>query len=224
MRDPKLFPPIKPEHAQAIGYVAAHWSLIEEQLGFIIYNLLNLHTLPGAAVTAELNTLQRLTLITTLIALSGNNDWIDKWALISKTLDGLRNRRNDAIHSTWRVIGAGHMSTRTKARGQLKIKYETLPTSAPLEDLSKEILSMVDEIDAIALLLLHKGAAKVINRFHPPGWIPPTQSQESSQEPPSQNRNPKRERQQKRRKERRAFAASSRTSRLRNPAKHSRPL
>jgi len=54
MRDPERFPPIKPEHAQAIGYVAAHWSLIEEQLGFIVYGLLNLHTIPGLAATAEL--------------------------------------------------------------------------------------------------------------------------------------------------------------------------
>jgi hypothetical protein len=58
MRDPERFPPIKPEHATAIGYVAAHWSLIEEQLGFIIYNLLGLHMIPGMAVTAALNTLQ----------------------------------------------------------------------------------------------------------------------------------------------------------------------
>jgi hypothetical protein len=55
MRDPNLFPPVMPEHAQAIGYVAAHWSLIEEQLAFMIYNLLGLHALPGATVTPEMN-------------------------------------------------------------------------------------------------------------------------------------------------------------------------
>jgi hypothetical protein len=177
MRDPGRFPPIKPEYAQAIGYVAAHWSLIEEQLGFIAYNLLSLHTIPGMAVTAELTTLQRIQLITTLVSLSGNKDWIDRWDAIAIVLDGLRNRRNNAIHSTWRIVWAGHMSTRIKARGQVKVTYETLPTPVPLEELSSEILSLIDQIDALTLSLLQGSAGKIINQFHPPGWTSPTQSQ-----------------------------------------------
>jgi hypothetical protein len=205
MRDPERFPPIKPEHAAAIGYVAAHWSLIEEQLGFIIYNLLDLHTIPGMAVTAELNTLQRMHLINALVSLTDKEDWIDRWGAIANTLDGLRNRRNDAIHSTWRVVGPDHWGTRIKAKGQVKIKSEMLPTKA-LEDLSTEILALVGQIDELALSLLQGGAGKIINQFHPPGWTSPTQAQAQSQALPSRTRNPKRERQQLSRAQRRAKA------------------
>ena len=210
MRDPERFPPIKPEHAAAIGYVAAHWSLIEEQLGFIIYNLLGLHTIPGMTVTAELNTLPRIHLISALVGLTGKEDWIDRWGAIVTTLDGLRNRRNDAIHSTWQVVGSDHRSTRIKkAKRQMKITFEVLPTKA-LEGLSTEILALVGLIDELTLSLLQGGADKIINQFHPPGWTSPTHAQAQSQALPSRTRNPKRARQQLSRAQRRAKALKAR--------------
>ena len=175
MRDPERFPPIKPEHAQAIGYVAAHWSLIEEQLGFISCNLLGLHPIPGAAVTAGLNTPQRVDLISALVSLTGKQDWIDRWGAVASTLDGLRIRRNDAIHSIWQVVGPDHRGTRIKARGRVKIISEVLPTKA-LEGLSTEMLALVGQIDELTLSLLQGGAGKIINQFHPPGWTSPTQA------------------------------------------------
>ena len=202
MRDPDRFPPIKPEHAQAIGYVAAHWSLIEEQLGFIIYNLLGLHTIPGIAVTAELNTLQRISFIGALLDLTGKQDWIDRWGAVASTLNGLRNRRNDAIHSTWQVVGPDHRGTRIKAKNQLKITSGVIPTKT-LEDLSTEILVLVGQIDELILSLLQGDVAKIINQFHPPGWTSPTQAQAQSQASPVRIRNPKRVRQQLSRAQRR---------------------
>jgi hypothetical protein len=209
MRDPERFPPIKPEHATAIGYVAAHWSLIEEQLGFIIYNLLGLHMIPGMAVTAALNTLQRISLIGALLGLTGKEDWIGRWGEIAKTLDGLRTRRNDAIHSTWQVVGPNHRGTRIKAKNQVKITSEVIPTKA-LEDLSTEILVLVGQIDGLILSLLQGGVAKIINQYHPSGWPSPTQAQALSQASPSRIRNPKRERQQLSRAQRRTKALKSR--------------
>ena len=67
MRDFKLFPPIKPDHAAAIGYVAAHWSMVEQQLAFIIYEMLHLHTILGWATTAELTTLRRINTISAFV-------------------------------------------------------------------------------------------------------------------------------------------------------------
>jgi hypothetical protein len=75
MRDPNVFPPIKPDHAAAIGHVAAHWSLIQEHLGFLIYGLLGLHSMVGHAVTAELSTIQRVQMICTFVGLTGNKAW-----------------------------------------------------------------------------------------------------------------------------------------------------
>jgi hypothetical protein len=149
-----------------------------------------------------LSTIQRVQLISTLISLSGENDWIDRWDGIATALDGLRNRRNDAVHSTWRATAVGHFGARAKAKGQVKIKYDLVPTEA-LENLSTEILALVDEIDNLTLKLLQSGAGKIINQFHPPGWTPPIQSQGPSQGPPAQTPNPKRARQQRRRKGRR---------------------
>jgi hypothetical protein len=195
MRDPERFPPITPEHAQAIGYVAAHWSLVEDQLGFIIFSLLNLHSILGAATTAELSTLNRISTIGAFINLTGNQTWIDSWCAIATNLDDLRNRRNDVVHSAWQFRGLEHRRTRTRARGRLIIRSGPVATE-DLTKLSDEILDLVDRIDALAAALLQGGAGKIINQFHPPGWIAPAQTQGLSPDPPSQIRNPKRERQQ----------------------------
>jgi len=130
MRDPEIFPPIKPDHAAAIGYVAAHWSLVEEHLAFIIYSLLGLQAIPGHAVTAELSTLQRISTISAFVSLTGNQAWIDTWDDITKTLDNLRNRRNDAVHSTWRVVGPEHWHMRVKAKGRVSIKQGAISTTS----------------------------------------------------------------------------------------------
>jgi hypothetical protein len=208
MRDPERFPPIKPEHAQAIGYVAFHWSLIEEQLGFIIFNLLNLHSILGAAATAELSTLNRISTIGAFINLTGNKTWIDKWGAIATDLDDLRNRRNDVVHSAWQFRGLEHRRSRTKARGQLVIQSGPVATE-DLIKLSDEILGLVDKIDALTLTLIQAGAWKIINQFHPPGWKAPSQIQGLSPRAPVQTPNPKRARQQVSRAQRRANALTS---------------
>lgn len=193
MKDPEIFPKIKPDHAEAIGYVAAHWSLVEEFLGFIIYNLLNLHTIPGWAATAELSTLQRVNTISTFLNLIGNKSWIETWDDIAKTLDDLRNRRNDVIHSTWRVVGPIHWRMRVKARGRITIKQGPIYTPS-LRALSDEILALEERVAEFSFTLMKGGAAKAFNVANPPGWSPPTQDQ--SPKSPSRSRNPKRERQQ----------------------------
>ena len=83
----------------AIGYVAAHWSMVEQQLAFIIYEMLHLHTILGWATTAELTTLRRINTISAFVNLTGEKAWIDAWADIAVTLDDLRNRQNYAVHS-----------------------------------------------------------------------------------------------------------------------------
>jgi hypothetical protein len=95
MTRPLLFPPITSEHAAAIGYVAAHWSLIEEFLATLMYQLIGLHRIPGQVITAEASFIQRIATITALINLTGNAKWIEDWQDIAKVLDGLRTRRNE---------------------------------------------------------------------------------------------------------------------------------
>jgi len=208
MSEPDLFPPIKPDHAEAIGYVAAHWSLVEQQLGFLLYSLLDLHTIPGWAVTAEVGTLQRIATLGALLNLSGNREWIHAWSDLAKTMDDLRNLRNDAVHSAWQVVGPTHFRLRVKAKGRVTIKQGPFST-VELQRLSKEIRALVLKFSEFMYVILSGGAGKIINQLHPPGWPSATQAQSPSQKSPAGNRNPKRERQQRSRKQRRAPDASN---------------
>jgi hypothetical protein len=200
-----LFPPISADHAAAIGYVAAHWSLIEEMLGVMLYQAISLHTIPGYAVIAEISTLQRLNMISALLNLTGNKNWTDAWSDLSVAMDALRNRRNDAIHSTWQVAGPEHFRTRMKAKGKLSIT-RGIVTTAELNQLSEDLLDMFWELTQFWVKLLQAGVGKIINQYHPPGWPvhgPQTTPPTPSPGPRSQPRNPKRERQRRRRELRR---------------------
>jgi hypothetical protein len=200
---PLLFPPITPEHAAAIGYVAVHWSLIEEFLGTLLYQLIGLHKIPGQAVTAEISYLQRVGTITALVKLTGKAEWITAWEDIIPILDDLRIRRNDAIHSAWSLVGSEHRKSSVRARGELKFKYETMHTSK-LKDLSEEILDLYWKLTQFTVPLLQAGINKIVNQFRPPGWpvYPRSNSQVPNSSRKSQSRNPKRERKRRRRQER----------------------
>ncbi len=202
MRDSKLFPPIKPDHAAAIGYVAAHWSMVEQQLAFIIYEMLHLHTILGWATTAELTTLRRINTISAFVNLTGEKAWIDAWADIAVTLDDLRNRRNDAVHSLWEPVGPGHFRMRIKAKGRLSIKQGPVTTPV-LSALADEILDLLERLGEFTFTISAHDAWKIINQLSPPGW--PTPLPAPSPSPKAQPRNPKRERQQRRREARRAL-------------------
>lgn len=191
-----VFPPIRPDHAEAIGYVAANWSLVESQLAFMIYSLLGLQTIPGWAATAELSTLQRVFTVAAFVNLTGNNKWIDTWDDITKTFEDLRNRRNEAVHSVWEIVGPTHWRLRVKARGRVTVKQGPLETKA-LNNLANEILVLLEEMGQLTFELLRDDAAKIINQPHPPGWLIPAQN--PSQKLHALPRNPKRARQMRRR-------------------------
>jgi hypothetical protein len=171
-------------------------------LGFIIYEMLHLHTIPGWAATAELTTLQRINTISAFVNLTGKKAWIDTWADISKTLDDLRNRRNDAVHSVWEPVGPGHFGMRIKAKGRLSIKQGPV-TTAVLNTLSEEILNLLERLGEFTFTISVHDAWKIINQLSPPGW--PTPLPIPNPSPKAQPRNPKRERQQRRREIRRTL-------------------
>jgi hypothetical protein len=211
MKRPLLFPPISTEHAAALGYVAAHWSLIEEFLGTLQYQLLGLHAIPGHAATAEVSTLQRIGTISALLNLTGKKEWIEEWEDIIVILDNLRNRRNDAIHSTWMMVGLDHRYTRRKARGRLTVKGGTMK-SEDLVQLSEEMLDLFWKLTEFTVPLLQAGVSKIINQFHPPGWpvsILASNSQAPDPSPKSQPRNPRRVRKQRRKQQRRGAEQTS---------------
>lgn len=144
-RDPEIFPPIKPEHAQAIGYVAAYWSLVEESLGVAIGFLLQLPPIVRAALTAEMSTVSRTQMIRTLIEVSGDVNALADWTVLAREIDQLRSRRNDVVHAVWEVAGHGHHSKRVKAKGRFRIDCKPVET-AELMALAEAILDISDKL------------------------------------------------------------------------------
>lgn len=176
--------------------------MVEQQLAFIIYELLHLNTIPGWAATAELTTLQRINMISAFVNLTGEKAWIDAWADIAVSLDDLRNRRNDAVHSVWEVVGPGHAHRRIKAKGRLSVKQGPVTTPV-LSALADEILDLLQRLGEFTFTISVRDAWKIINQISPPGW--PTPLPAPSPSPKAQRRNPKRERQMRRRAARRAL-------------------
>jgi hypothetical protein len=144
-RDLERFPPIKPEHAQAIGYVAAHWSFVEEALAGAISFLLQLPPTTRAAVTAEISTMNRMTIIRALVEASGDAELLSEWDILRVEIDRLRVRRNDVVHAVWEVVEPGHYAKRIKAKSKLKIEFGPVPTDE-LMHLSAEILELADKL------------------------------------------------------------------------------
>jgi hypothetical protein len=144
-RDPTMFPPIKPDHAQAIGYVAAHWSLVEESLTVVIGFLLRLPQTVREALTAEINTLNRTLIISALLEVGADQELLDEWHLLRREFDDLRVRRNDVVHAAWRVVEPGHYSKRIKARSKFKVEFKPVATEE-LAKLSKEIVEFADKM------------------------------------------------------------------------------
>ena len=143
--DPTAFPPIKPDHAQAIGYVAANWSLVEEMLMVAIGFLLNLPPNVRAALTAEVSALNRVIMIRALLEVAKDPELLTEWHLLQCELNDLRVRRNDVVHATWRVVEPGHYSTRIKAKSKFKIDFKPVDTLEVVK-LSKEIADFSDKL------------------------------------------------------------------------------
>lgn len=170
MHDTPEAPFLSPDHATAIGYVAANWALVEDHLGWLIYNLLGLQSMPGEAVTAELPALQRLVLIRTLVGMTGNVQWIERWASLSNEIDTLRIERNNVIHGVWRgdQMTLNPINRRVKAKGRVSITFTPFD---PLQifELSGFILRLANDIAKFNINLVSNGAIEILRSPNPPG-------------------------------------------------------
>jgi hypothetical protein len=182
MPDPAIFPPIKKDHAAALGYVAAHWSLVEEHQKYLISSLLGLQPLPGHAVTAEISVLQRLYAIEALVGLTGNKEWITEWSQIVTETNRLRPLRNNAVHAIWHVVGDEHWGMRVKAKGRVSVTFGATPT-ADLAGLSDEILALEDRIAKFTYKVVIGGASEILKQPSPPGHASAQAQPQSGQAP-----------------------------------------
>lgn len=159
------------DHATAIGYVASFWSVVEANQDYVIQVLLGLPSLTASAITAEYSTPQRLNLIKALLDLSGNDDWIAEWAILERKIDALRIRRNEAVHSSWELIGDEYFGTKIKSRGKVQVSVTHVHTNeiwelaSRLMDITRPIIEFGDKLAA-------GGAAKQLKMQNPPGSRP----------------------------------------------------
>lgn len=185
-RNPNTFPPIKPEHAQAIGYVAVHWSEVEGLLAAAISFLLRLSPVVKAALTAELSTINRILIIRALCEASTDPLLLSEWDELVKELNDLRARRNDAVHAEWTVVEPGHYARRIKAKSSLRIEFKPVATEE-LMKLSEEILDLSDKLVSFISGIIHSNAPKKLEdhflrlpQAQVPGSAAPTQAQKAT--------------------------------------------
>jgi hypothetical protein len=158
-RDPEIFPPIKPELAQAVGYVAIHWSFVEEQLATAIRFLLRLPPAVEIAMLAEVPTLTRVTMLRALMEVSGEVELSEEWDDLSDEFNELRAKRNDIVHGVWQVVEPSHYLKRAKAKSKLKFEYGPVDTGT-VEKLSNEILEFSDKLVSLTSGIIFSNADK----------------------------------------------------------------
>ena len=139
---------LPPEHAKAIGYVAAYSSLLESVAQESIWRLLGINEKAGRAVTSELMLSGIMNMLLTVAQekIDDENLIGELKAFHKKTLDkdasredreSLNKRRNRVIHCQWRVGlvdaligGMGERETRTatnyRARGRVTSDFKSM--------------------------------------------------------------------------------------------------
>jgi hypothetical protein len=107
-RDPEIFPPIKPAHAEALGYLVATRSLIEGALAGIAHRLLEIEGKPAYAVTASLSSAGLSNLIHAMLVSARVPEHLEECQPLSAEVRRLGPLRNDAALGEWQVVGQSH--------------------------------------------------------------------------------------------------------------------
>lgn len=131
---------IPDEVAIYLGHITSRWSLIEEVLAEIIQKLTGHEDRVGRAITAELSTIQRVSLIGALIDCANFHETLALWRLTIKVVDDLRNFRNEVVHGVWAVHPQYNFVLRNKAKGR---QVEELSVWQPA--ILKKLLTMHED-------------------------------------------------------------------------------
>lgn len=166
MNRPDIFPPVSESHAAAIGHVAINWSSVEASINHVIAGLLGLHWAAGHAVTAELPGQAALNLLTVLVGMTGNPEWVAQWQTLTQRIAQLRPKRNDAVHAEWQVSGASHLARRLQAKKKLKFRLDYIPTES-LDRLADECLILAEDIGKFRYALIIGRASEFVLSQHP---------------------------------------------------------
>jgi hypothetical protein len=157
------YPLMKARHAQALGYMVAHWSVMDSTLGFFITILTGLRGDAAFVMNVELSSLQRAAVIRALLFETREQKWVDDWEDLMPRFEALRTLRNDAVHGLWHDDKGAYHAFRVSAKGRVSKRSVEIST-ARLNQLTEDTIALYGEIDTMAFRIGKKAAAR-LRRF-----------------------------------------------------------
>ena len=148
-RDPEIFPPIKPAHAEALGYLVATWSLIEGALAGIAHRLLGIEGEPAYAVTASLSSAGLSNLIHAMLVCARVPEHLEECQPLSAEVRRLGPLRNDAALGEWQVVGQSHWELDIMPGERVKFNSNKLSTERPF-GITENMKDFLAQRDAFA--------------------------------------------------------------------------
>ena len=171
-RDPNVFPPIQPDHAQAIGYVVVHWTAVEELIAFVAACLLGIEAREAAhAVTANLTSAGRASLVRSLLAATRRQDWLDDWDEMAPDLLRLQAERNTVVHGEWSVVAPSYWVRRVRSAGQVSWQAGAYST-AKVNALAQDIRTVEDRLWLFTMTIMPDVAQSLRNAVDLPPLVP----------------------------------------------------
>lgn len=107
---------------KSFGLVVVIWSSLEHAVYVLLNVILKLEWSLAAMSLIEASFLQKMTMVSSLLHHSRNEEIYFEWEALKKKIDALRTKRNDLVHGFW---NEGQTSTpyllRLKSKGKLVI-------------------------------------------------------------------------------------------------------
>jgi hypothetical protein len=164
---------LNPEITSVIGYLATFWSALEHLLFILIRSI---HRMDDASMLLmiEMPFLQRVSVVTASLSLSGNQELFDEWCEIEKELTPLRAKRNDVIHGFWSTKETEHFLARMTAKGKFRLetsKYDTRDVQKIVVSLFKTLKKMkilFEKLEEIDVKHLMTTSTRILDRTQSP--------------------------------------------------------
>ncbi len=140
------YPLMKARHAQALGYMTAHWTALDITLHTFISILMGLHGDASFVPAIDLSSMQRFAMIRAFLWEVREQEWIDEWDDIKPRFEALRALRNDAVHGSWNNTDSTYEVFRVSARERVSKRFIPFSTER-LNKLTEDIIALYIEID-----------------------------------------------------------------------------
>lgn len=133
------------EMAAAIGRVAASWTALETSTMILLDGMVGIPANVLAIMISETSFIHKMSIVTSLIHHSRNPDWFNKWEVIEKKIEVLRNKRNDIIHGHWGKMDDGSVMTiRLKSKRKFAPELTLRPIDGVKQVTADILLTLVE--------------------------------------------------------------------------------